>query len=31
MIAEITGTLVFDVLLVPAEWLTARLWRGHRK
>ena len=31
MIADIVGTLVFEVLLVPAEWLTERLWRLHRK
>ena len=31
MIADVIGTLIFEFLLWPAEWLTDRLWRGHRK
>ena len=31
MIAEIFSTVAFEFLMWPAEWLTERLWRLHRK
>ena len=27
---DILGSLLFEVLLWPAEWLTEKLWEGHR-
>lgn len=31
MIADILGSILFEFLMVPAEWLAERLWRRHRK
>jgi hypothetical protein len=29
--ADILGSIVFEFLMWPAEWLTERLWRLHPK
>jgi len=31
VVAEIVGWFVMDLLMVPAAWLTERLWRLHTK
>jgi len=31
VIAEVLGAFLFDFLMAPAEWLSERVWRRHRK